>query len=292
MNGILTVKKDKAINFIGIGAQKCGTTWIHRNLAAHPKIYVASGKDKDTGFFTCYYDRGYQYYESLFSDAGEDALAGEVSTSYFYDSDAPLRIKNYNPDIKLFVCLRNPVERIISNHRHEARAGRIWGNNLSLAAAIDNNPAYLLQSRYAKHLKHWYSLFDRDNIKVLLFDDLCSKPQQFMSDIYQFIGVDDRFVPEELEQRANVARIPSSQKVERIILRSGWLLRKAGFSKLVAFGRNSGINDWLRKANTMTDESVVVEVSDDAIDRIKHELQDDVNNLSSLIGRDMSSLWF
>ena len=129
------------VSFIGIGAQKCGTTWIHRNLALHPQLSVAHGQDKDTRFFSCFYDRGYEWYEACFDTATADVHTGEVSTSYFHTADAPQRIKAYNPDAKLFVCLRNPVERVLSNHRHEARVGHISGANLALEAALENNPA-------------------------------------------------------------------------------------------------------------------------------------------------------
>lgn len=279
--------RNATVKFIGIGAQKCGTTWIHRNLAEHPAVFVATGKDKDTRFFTCYFDRGYQWYEEAFSAAGDCTVVGEVSTSYFYDADAPQRIKAYNPDVKLFVCLRNPVERVISNHRHEARSGHISGNNLSLMAALDNNPAYLLQSRYAQHLRLWYEHFAREQILVLFFDDLRADPARFMSVLYRFLGVDEAFVSPDITAQANVSRIPASRFVEKSILRGGGLLRSAGLGSLVALGRKAGVNDWLRKVNSARNETAVVDISGEALDRIRKELRDDVLSLGEMTGRDL-----
>lgn len=127
--------------FIGIGVQKCATAWLYNVLAEHPQISMASPQDgdKDTRFFSYFYDRGFEWYERHFAKH-ENKISGEYSTSYFYSLEAPERIFRYSPDIKLIVSFRHPVERAFSNHKHEIKLGRISGENLIFENALKNNP--------------------------------------------------------------------------------------------------------------------------------------------------------
>ena len=278
---------DKKIDFIGIGAQKCGTTWIHRQLDSHPDICVASGDDKDTRFFSCFYDKGYEWYERNFSHCRLGKITGEVSTSYFYNSDIPLRVKQYNNDIKLFVCLRNPIERIISNHKHEVRAGNISGDNLDLGTALKNNPAYVLQSRYASHLKQWYECFDKKNIHVMLFDDLVSNPEKLIKDLYLFLGVDDNFKAD-LDKKDNVSRVPKSIGADKIIKRVGKTMKSVGLKGLVSMGRKYGLNDWLRSRNTTKDSENIFSIKDETISELNDLLRSEILELSDMTGIDLT----
>ena len=50
--------------FLGIGAQKCGTTWLHKLLSHHPGVFAANPKEID--FFSYGFDRGYEWYGRFF----------------------------------------------------------------------------------------------------------------------------------------------------------------------------------------------------------------------------------
>src|SRR5690606_14960898 len=96
--------RSRVVDFLGIGVQKAGTTWLHRVLKAHPEIFMAEADDKDLRFFNAYYDRGYRWYERHF-DSGDARRRGEFSTSYFYSKDAPERVYRYNPNMQLVLSL-------------------------------------------------------------------------------------------------------------------------------------------------------------------------------------------
>lgn len=277
----------KRVNFIGVGVQKAGTTSIHRFLDEHPQLCVAHGRDKDTQFFGSFFDRGYEWYERHFDACQENQLIGEVSTSYFYNSDIPSRIKEYNSDVKIFVCLRNPVERIISNHKHEVRAGHVSGENLDLGAALGNNPAYTLQSKYSTHLRRWIDVFGRDNVHVLLFDDLVEDPAGFAKGLYRYLGVDDGFMPD-LDKRDNVSRIPANAKVDRGIRRLGSILRFLGLGRLVNAGRKYGFNDWLRAKNTAKVSGPQISIRDETVSELRHLFAQEIDDLSGLLEMDLS----
>lgn len=274
-------------SFIGIGAQKCGTTWVHHCLSQHTGIYAAQGQDKDTKFFGSFYDRGYQWYESHFAEASPGLKRGEVSTSYFYNSDIPERIRRYNPDVKLFVCLRDPIERIISNHKHQVRGRQIWGDNFSLKHALDNNPAYIMQSRYALHLERWYKVFPKEQIKIVFFEDIYSAPQQLISELYEFLEVDASFIPQELDTVANASYLPAAGGTTKIVATAGRALRSIGLGTIVEQGRKMGINQWLRRSKAPANKETLT-VEAEALEQICSLLQPDVDRLSELTGRDLS----
>ncbi|MCK5749828.1 MAG: hypothetical protein KAH44_26670, partial [Oricola sp.] len=90
--------------FLGVGAQKCASTWIYRILENHPQICVSGEKELD--FFSSHFDRGFGWYEDRFPHYGPHRMvAGEVSPSYFYNPLAVKRARAYNPDFRILVSL-------------------------------------------------------------------------------------------------------------------------------------------------------------------------------------------
>ena len=77
-------------NFIGIGAQKCATTWVYRVLEDHPAALLSD--PKELHFFSSNFDRGYQWYERHFPETSSAKAVGECSTgknaSHFFSCSA------------------------------------------------------------------------------------------------------------------------------------------------------------------------------------------------------------
>ncbi len=78
-------------DFLGLGAQKSGTSWIYSCLYDHPQVCIPV---KDLHFFSRErnWSRGFTWYEEQFARCGADTLAGEFSTSYLADPEAAARI--------------------------------------------------------------------------------------------------------------------------------------------------------------------------------------------------------
>ena len=104
-------------NFIGIGAQKCASTWVYKVLQDHPQAYVS--EPKELNFFSYYYNHGFQWYERFFENTRDRIAVGEISPSYFNASAAPYRVCQYNSNMRVIVTLRDPVERAYSHHLWE-----------------------------------------------------------------------------------------------------------------------------------------------------------------------------
>ncbi|HET7203585.1 MAG TPA: sulfotransferase, partial [Steroidobacteraceae bacterium] len=201
--------------YVGIGAQKCASTWLHRILAEHPQVAVPAEKEID--FFSYRYDHGFQWYERCFADAGRASLArGEISPSYFCEPSVPARIERYAPDVKILLSLRDPVQRALSNHRHEVRVGHLTGRDLSFEAGLANNPMYVEQGLYATHLKRWLRHFPREQIHVVLMEDVEAGPAGVCRTVYRFLGVDDGYVPSGLRERYNRSFLSRSRWLTRV----------------------------------------------------------------------------
>ena len=271
------------INFIGIGAQKCASTWIHRVLSDHPEVVIYPGKEID--FFSVYYDRGYQWYEKQLGKPGKATVAGEVSTSYFADSDSPERVFHYNPDMRIILSLRDPIERAFSNHLHEVRLQHMTGQNLTFEAGLENNPMYLLQSRYSLHLARWLTVFPISQILVLFQEDIRDDAIGQSRKLYQFLGISDTHHSEFLKEKINVSQRTKYPHIERLARTAGRLGRALGANHLVEKVKK---NNWVRhfrQYNEVNLRHIVPVMHLSTKKQLEEMLAEDVLELSRQLGR-------
>ena len=273
------------VDFVGIGVQKAGTTWLHRMLSAHPDVFMAQADDKDLRFFNAFYDRGYLWYERHFATTRAQRR-GEFSTSYFYSKDAPERVYRYNPKMRLLLSLRDPVARLISHHRHEIRLGRI-AHDLPLERAIESNPSYVEQSRYFTQLSRWLEWFPLSSFHVVIFEEMFEDAARTVRDLYAFVGVSASIVPDALHEKINEGRIPRSRLLERGASVLSSALRSAGGGRAIDALKRAGADKWLKRGNARPDKSVTIDSS--VIARLRAELEPENARLAALLGRDLSA---
>jgi hypothetical protein len=249
---------------IGIGAQKCASSWVHAALGAHPEIGVSDPKELD--FFSYYFDRGYRWYETHFAHVAALPARFESSPSYFYDPRSPDRVAAYAPGMKVLALLRDPVARAYSNHLHEIVKGHIAP--CAFEAGLQNNPGYLDQGRYATHLGRWLDAFPEGAVKVMFAEQIGQDPGAAAADLYRFIGVDDTFTSGVFGERRNEsdrARLPAL----RTGLRAGgdWLRRRGleeHLTKVKAWGPVAGA----LKANSVDIRQEIPPMTDDTRARL------------------------
>jgi len=280
-----TMKPD----FIGIGAQKCASAWLYNILLSHPLISMATPQDgdKDTRFFSYFYDRGFEWYERYFEKRG-NGIAGEYSTSYLYSLDAPERIHTYSPEIRLIVSLRHPVERAFSNHKHEISLGRVSGENLIFENALKNNPLYLYQSLYYTHLSRWLHYFDKKQIFIILVDDLKEKPEETIHALYEFLGIDSEHKPPMLYERIHETRIPQNRMVESSVRKASVLLRKIGGSTIIDYLKNRDVHRKIYTLNSKSKEEAFLPMKEATRASLLQYFAEENRKLADLINRDLS----
>jgi len=180
-------------NFLVIGAPRSGTTWIHENLKRHPQVYVPHVKE--VHFFDKKYEKGMNYYESFFSGRMVETAIGETTPAYLHGAysshDIPRLIRQHLPDVKLIASLRNPIERVYSRYWN-SKAKYAKNASFSFEEKLKDRPEFIMEGFYATQLTRYYENFPKEQILVLLFDDLVARPIEFMSKIYAFIGVNPK----------------------------------------------------------------------------------------------------
>ena len=293
-------------NFLIIGAAKSGTTSLYRYLGQHPQVYA---NVKEPSYFALA-GKSVQYngpgdqegfvrrvttdrdaYERLFDGVTQEKAYGEASVLYLYSPEAPGRIKQTIPDVKLMAILRNPVERAFSGFLHMRRDGREPLADFAAALAAETSRVeanwehqwhYTRLGYYYTQLKRYYDLFPAENIAVFTFDEFRSSPVAVLQDIFRFLEVDDSFVPD-TSLKYNVSGIPQSRVLHKFLIRPNRLkdiarplLPRSARRSLGALVRRYNITD--RKPELPQD--------------IRHYLvklyRDEILQLESLINKDLS----
>ena len=184
----------RAPNFLVIGAQKSGTTYLCSYLARHPDVYFSDPKElmffQRKGLDQKAYKR---YLEKHFSNAQLEKYVGEGSTTYLQWPESLNNIKNFlSSELKIIVCLRHPVEKAISFYIHNWRKKRYSGHESILEVgkgSITLSPTET--SKYADHIQRWLKAYGKNQVEFLLFDTLVKSNQQFVKQATDFLGISE-----------------------------------------------------------------------------------------------------
>jgi len=277
-----TVPRSDCPSFIGIGAQKCATTWIHANLSAHPAVLMPSNKELD--FFSHNYLRGFAWYRHHFAGAS-DHITGEISPSYLVAPEAAERVHASNPQMRIVVALRDPVARAFSSHVHEVRKGLYPLADTSFEAGLRENPMYLEQSMYGRHLERWFGLFDREQILVLFQEEIATEPERYLQSIYRFIGVDHDWLPPGLHERNHENVGYRSATVQHSFRFLGEAARRIGLHDLVVFAKNHPFLGSAYQINRRDFRKEIGAMKEDTRLRLIDGFADDMRRLAQLLGR-------
>jgi hypothetical protein len=196
------------VNFVIGGTQKGGTSALDSFLRQHPEICMPTTR-KELHFFDREEENtDYDAYHANFEPKPQQRVIGEASPIYMYWETAPDRIRNYNPKMKWILALRNPVERAFSAWNMETKRGK---EKLSFAEAIDKEAercrealplqhrvySYVDRGFYAHQVRRLFDIFGRDNVLILLSEELRNEHRKTLSRVFEFLGVDSSFVPPE-----------------------------------------------------------------------------------------------
>ncbi len=276
------------LDFLGIGVQKAATTWLFRCLMEHPGIRGAmTTNNKELNFFNHNYEKGYTWYHRRFTFG--PWKMGEYSTLYFQDKNVPERVYRYNPDIKLILSLRNPVDRAYSQHRHEIRRNRVAESLYRFGEALKYNPTYIEQGRYATHLEYWLKFFDLDKIHIILYDEIVSQPAAVLKKLFAFLDLDSDFQPSLQETKQNVAHTYRSRALFRVMsIASKWVQKYVG-KRGIRIIQATKIPSRLRTFNEVDfDETLVPPLSENELKCLRNEFNEDIERLETLVGKDLA----
>lgn len=299
-------------SFLIIGAPRCGTTYLVKNLKLHPEIYIPDegaelGSD-DVHFFDKYTEKGsanfykgLSWYRSLFQSCGEHQVPGEKTADYLCSEEsAQLILETLGGNTKLIVVLRDPVSRAYSHYLHSRHRLPI---GLSFQKLVERGEdpkgvPVLSSGLYWNHLKAYFAKFRMENLLILLNDDLESDPENELIRVCRFLGVREDIVFELSESRINVS---STGRLAHLSARVGrtlkaffpslheWLMTGAPsrqLEKVILWirGKSDGIDS--------TSKQVRPEIGAASIERLRSYYRHDVAQLSMVLKRDIEKLWW
>jgi len=202
-------------SFFILGAGKCGTTSLWTYLRQHPEICMSD--PKEPFFFEAEYRFGAKvYFNKYFRTWNGEKIVGEARHRNLYLPYVPERIHFFNPNAKLIVLLRNPVERAVSHwwdwycrekeplplkealmaDDERIRSGLGVRDAEEIQHYVNTlDPdgqgcyrTYLDSGYYAEQLERYLTRFSKEQLHVILFDNFVSKTREVVADVFEFLG--------------------------------------------------------------------------------------------------------
>jgi hypothetical protein len=263
-------------SFIVIGAVKAATTWIAHQLRQHPSLYMPG---PEPHYFSTAYDQGLEWYRQCFAAAAPGEIIGEKSADYLAYPPAPKRIAKLLPDIPLIVQLRNPVERAYSDYCMLFRRGTVTQDPRHyLERPSADQPRFLEDGLYGRHLARYLDHFDRSQIKIIFHDDIRTNPEAVIAEVCRHIGVAVHVAPDEVHARKNDSEAAMLPLPVRRLLRP--------VKSVVQPLRN---RPWFRRMHAGLAQPVrYPPLSDDLVHRLQSYYEEDVERLGAIVGRDLT----
>lgn len=267
------------IDFIAVGPQRTGTTWLYERLQRHTALYLP-GAVKETMFFDRRYERGLEWYRRYFAPSENDQLRGEVAPTYFDVPEVPERVHDVAPNCDIIISLRHPAERAFSLYLHHLRKGRVRG---SFRDAIEKKGRILTAGRYATHIPRWRSTFGPNQVHFLFLHDIRSRPQYALDQVCQWLGVKPMTTSREANEKVNKASMPRFPQLAKGAARLTRMLHSYGLHHLVGFGKKIGLRDMLYTGG----EEDMPELTDADREFLIREYEDDIAYVENVTGRNL-----
>lgn len=193
-------------DFVGVGAQRAGSSWWHRMLEEHPAVFPLGLGGKELHFFDKFWRGGYEdrdaraYADMFMRPPG--MLCGEWTPRYMYDPWTPPLLRRAAPDTRILVMLRDPVERFHSGVWHAAT------HLGSVDADVVNNA--IGRGRYGSQLRLLLKHFPREQVAVLQLERCRRDSAAMLAKSFRFIGLDPAAQPaqEKVAVQRNVRNGP------------------------------------------------------------------------------------
>ena len=221
INSLIFELSKKKIDLMIIGAQKCGTTALHQFLDSHPMFIGSQPKELNYFTFNQYYAKGAKHYHKYFDFKGTKKIYFDASPSDLqdYDSIAAKRIQKYNPEVKLIVLIRDPVERAFSAYNmyygfwrknkdwfnvwrddgliYEKRTKKdfeSFGNYIKHELfAIENKKPIdgpvIKHGIYSNGIVEYLKYFSKEQILIIENKELNGNTYKYLNDILKFMGI-------------------------------------------------------------------------------------------------------
>lgn len=238
-----------------VGAAKSGTTALYYLLNQHPGVctpvvkepnyFCNIGNSSDPvhpgngpGDEGTVWTKSLEKYHKLYDPQKQHSLKLDSSVSYLYSTTAASQIADYDPESKIIMVLRNPVERAFSHYKHLLRDGR---ETASFEEALSREEERIQKGwefswhltnmgMYSDQIQRYFDHFDRDQIRIFLFEDIKEDIASVVHEITSFVELES--YDYDLEQQShNESGLARSWLLSRMV---NWVLGyKATINKII-----------------------------------------------------------
>lgn len=178
-------------DFLGLGAQKAGTTWLQEMLSLHPDILFPAGKE--VHFWNREHHRGLRWYLDLFAErVAIGVQQGEITPAYaILEAERIREIRRILPQVRLFYVLRNPMDRAWSSALMALSRAEMTLEEASDQWFIDHFRSRGSTGRgdYESCLRRWLSEFPREQLLIERYESIAREPRALLERIADHIGV-------------------------------------------------------------------------------------------------------
>ena len=302
------------VDFYIIGWPKTGSTSLHHYIAQHPDIYMSSVKES---YYHCtdiiresdkigagkhFLYRDEEQYSKLFSSYNNEKLKGESSVFYVISKEAILNINKNNPSAKLVILLRDPVELVTSWFHHLKQHSREDASDVFKALNLQESrldyknlppnthtPIHVQYDEiinFPKHLKNIYNTFNKDQVCILLYDDLKKSEEETTKKVFDFLNVDTAFNP--VFVKKNLSKKVKNQKLKKAIDK-----RKQGVVNVLTYLGLLKENSFLHRIylNAFTENKRRDAIKDTQQEDLRKRFTNMVKETSDLIEVDLIKKW-
>ena len=282
------------VDFFIVGAPKSGTTSLYHYLSEHPQVEMSSQKEPDYFSDKAIHEQGMYYaknrintldkYDSLFVQK-ESVVYGEASVSYLFYENVAEDIKKYNPNAKIIIMLRNPIERAFSHYLMDYRLGLIsdsFENVLAKKSKHKNAHLFYQQyievSKYSRQIQRYLDFFEKDNILFIDYEDFKKNVSKTVFHVYSFLNISTGFTAD-INTKHNTFTMPKN-KVIRLIYSFVFL------RKILTFLFPAYLVKNIRVLLFKSDKKP--ELLKETRSLLKRIFNDDIKNLEEVLSKDYS----
>jgi hypothetical protein len=212
-------------NLFIVGHPRSGTSSLHHYLKQHPDVFVTAIKEpnffsidfrKESDAFhqkQLYFPyRTENEYLKLYKKWKNEKIAGESSATYLCSKTSAQEIRRFNAASKIIMIFREPVEFLHSFHSAArfALGEHIEDFETAIAAEKDRRkgrgfgkrvitPSWLFYSefvKYSEQINRFWSYFNPEQIKIIIFDDFRTNTPLIYREVLQFLSIDPNFSPD------------------------------------------------------------------------------------------------
>jgi hypothetical protein len=179
-------------DFVIIGAQKGGTSFLYYLLTRHPLVEPAARKELHFFDKPERFANGAGWYRRCFPQSGwkdgRRSITGEASPSYLFDPLVAKRMAEVVPQARLIALLRNPIDRAYSHYQMQVKRGT---EPRPFEEAIEQHPSYVSRGIYVDQLLRWFEFFSKEQMLILKSEDFFERPVETLKVVLTFLDLPD-----------------------------------------------------------------------------------------------------